>query len=364
MPVCATCGELPRTAFSKAQLKKKSGAMMHCASCTADAADQLARRDCRSTSGQFTAEMHQRARDAEAAGRLQLSQAAAMHTQSEQQQADEPITDVPIHDRVADDLRSLNGLLAACAHEPLNSHSFWLFRNWLNAQGLQPTVASVCTWKGDRALDLPSLNAMLAADGRDPLDDQDFEAFQRWNGDGPMHEESVGDWENSPEGEQWCLQRIAEQCACSGRCTCTWRGIEPNPMIPGVTCDDFRGMDSIAELINYGSQPEQWQPSGGDHMPEGWVGDGTSDHNLDPTYLGMPDLTSFCTLCNRIRPGEVNLSRVEARSDGKAVRTYSCTCMPVTDALQQTHQRTVIQRVGDLLYVSFTQRIYCVYRKK
>ena len=95
--------------------------------------------------------------------------------------------------------------IAACAHEPLNSHSFWLFWNWLNEQGLQPTVPSLCTWKSDRAVDLPSLNAMLAADGRDPLDDRDFEAFQRWNGDGPMHEESVGDWENSPEGEQWCL---------------------------------------------------------------------------------------------------------------------------------------------------------------
>ena len=89
----AICGVLPRSAFSKAQLKKKSGAMLHCASCTVRTAKQSElQRDGRSANGQFTADMHQRARDAEApAGRLQLSQAAGLRT--EPQQADEPMPD-------------------------------------------------------------------------------------------------------------------------------------------------------------------------------------------------------------------------------------------------------------------------------
>ena len=56
------------------------------------------------------------------------------------------------------------------------------------------------------------------------------------------------------------------------------------------------GADLLGDLINYGSRPGEWQPSGGDHVPHGWVGDGTHDHNDDHIYVGMPDLTSFCVL--------------------------------------------------------------------
>ena len=89
---------------------------------------------------------------------------------------------------------------------------------------------------------------------------------------------------------------------------------------PKLTRKHYR--KPLAHLINYGSQPGQWQPSGGDQVPDGWIGDGMPEHNPDPQYLGMPDLTSFCTLCNRIRPGEPHLSRVEARPDSKPMRAY------------------------------------------
>ena len=91
-------------------------------------------------------------------------------------------------------------------------------------------------------------------------------------------------------------------------------------MQPKLTRKHYR--KPLAHLINYGSQPGQWQPSGGDQVPDGWIGDGMPEHNPDPQYLGMPDLTSFCTLCNRIRPGEPHLSRVEARPDSKPMRAY------------------------------------------
>ena len=67
------------------------------------------------------------------------------------------------------------------------------------------------------------------------------------------------------------------------------------------------------------------QPSGGDHVPEEWVGDGTLHSNHDGDYLGMPYLTSFCTACKRIRSDEPFLSHV-ARDPDLRVRM----CMKVS----------------------------------
>ena len=289
---------------------------MHCSSCTA-------RSDGRSANGQFTAAVHKRARDAEAAGlqmvAYQLPPAEPLNTSNmAPMQCDDPI-----HNRVASDFRSLNELLAACAHKPLSKIEFYLFNNWLKVASMAPTVASVCAWENDHADDLPSLNAMLAADGRDPLDDADFLAFQSWIGSGKMHEESVGDWENSPEGQQWAAQRITEQCSCASRCTCTWRGNDLVDccavMIPGVTCDHYRSLNDLGNLLNYGSRPGEWQP-GGSHVPE----------NLDTDYLGLPDLTNFCTSCKRIRSEEFRLSHVEARSSGELFRVCDRLCQSCT----------------------------------
>ena len=76
----------------------------------------------------------------------------------------------------------------------------------------------------------------------------------------------------------------------------------------------------LGDLINYGSRPGEWRPGGGDHVPEGWVGYDTFDRNLDTDYLGMPDLTSFCTSCREIRPNEPLLSHVEIREFRVRVR--------------------------------------------
>jgi hypothetical protein len=249
---------------------------------------------------------------------------------------------VAVTHQVASDLRTLNQLLTACGCPlaQLDEHNFQLFGNWLKANDESCTAANVCRWMDLGACDLSSLNEMLDVHGQDPLDEQDYVAFRFWlgqvgHGNHLMHEESVNDWENSPEGEQWCMQRIAARCRCSDCCTCTWRGIEPSPMIAGVTCDDFRGMDSIAELINYGSQPGHFQLSGGDHIPEGWVGNDTSEQNLDHKYVGMPDLTSFCVICNCIRPGEQNLSCVEVKADGKPMRACVQACKRCATSMPQ-----------------------------
>ena len=112
-------------------------------------------------------------------------------------------------------------------------------------------------------------------------------------------------------------------------CTCRYDGELATPKIAGLTCDDdggLSGVDVLGDRINYGSRPGEWQPSGGDHVPDGWVGDGTLDRNLDADYLGMPDLTSFCTGCRTIRSGEGGLSHVEARPGGEPFRVCDHMC--------------------------------------
>jgi hypothetical protein len=73
------------------------------------------------------------------------------------------------------------------------------------------------------------------------------------------------------------------------------------------------GADCLSDQVNYGSRLGEWQPSGGDHVPDGWGEDGVLDGNHDGDYLGMPDLTSFCTICRQIRREEPHLSHVEVR---------------------------------------------------
>ena len=111
-------------------------------------------------------------------------------------------------------------------------------------------------------------------------------------------------------------------------CTCTYDGEVATPAIPGLTCDadgSISAADLLGDLINYGSRAGEWQPSGGDHVPEDWVGDGTLDSNRDGDYLGMPYLTSFCTACKRIRSDEPFLSHVARDPDLRV-----CMCMKVS----------------------------------
>ena len=103
-------------------------------------------------------------------------------------------------------------------------------------------------------------------------------------------------------------------------CTCTYDGEVATPAIPGLTCDadgSISAADLLGDLINYGSRAGEWQPSGGDHVPEDWVGDGTLDSNHDGDYLGMPYLTSFCTACKRIRSDEPFLSHVASTVESR-----------------------------------------------
>ena len=56
---------------------------------------------------------------------------------------------------------------------------------------------------------------MLAARDLTPLDEQDYDSFKSWLPPGrKMHEESVSNWEVSPEYKEHVLKRIAENCRC------------------------------------------------------------------------------------------------------------------------------------------------------
>ena len=93
------------------------------------------------------------------------------------------------------------------------------------------------------------------------------------------------------------------------------------------------GADCLSDQVNYGSRLGEWQPSGGDHVPDGWGEDGVLDGNHDGDYLGMPDLTSFCTICRQIRREEPHLSHVEVRDVQVRVRfayawlQHTCGCV-------------------------------------
>ena len=122
-------------------------------------------------------------------------------------------------------------------------------------------------------------------------------------------------------------------------CDCTWRGIPAlKPLSCGVSCDAYSGIDEIAHLINYGSQPGDWRPSGGDWVPDGWEYDSDldDDKNLDTEFLGMPGLTAFCTICGTInRDGERGLSHVEKKPDGTLMRVCDKPCRSCRDVYNQ-----------------------------
>ena len=270
MPVCNSCdASLPRTAFAKAQLKKRAGSSLRCLTCASEpAADEQKhtgrRADGRQANGQYTTAMHQRARDAEALGRQLLAQ---QRTHSPE------VTD------------SEDGV----------AHS------------------------------LETLNALLAAEDTPPLDELDYQAYLKWlPSDWPMDEESVCDWVNSDACCDYAAGRIASVCTCESEgkrhCTCTWRGLDAidlrQIMIPGITCDgDYDGLDALADRFNYHLRPNTWKPGGGDHVPEGWGRDFDYDANLDPEYVLAPDLTTFCMSCKQIRAGQRGLSHIELSGD-------------------------------------------------
>ena len=90
--------------------------------------------------------------------------------------------------------------------------------------------------------------------------------------------------------------------------------------------DDYGGSDDIACLINYGSQPGDWCPNG----------TACINDNLDKDYLGLPDLTAFCTLCRCIsRDGERGLSHVEKCPDGTLMRVCDKPCWHCNEKLNQ-----------------------------
>lgn len=54
--------------------------------------------------------------------------------------------------------------------------------------------------------------------------------------------------------------------------------------------------------------------------------DATQKQRNDPDLLSMPQLTSMCMICRKVRKGENGLSHVEVRSDGTPHRYRNCQC--------------------------------------
>ena len=77
----------------------------------------------------------------------------------------------------------------------------------------------------------------------------------------PPDDESLGEWRDSDEYQRIKLERIAEGCVCDGVCACTYDGEGMVPDVPGVNCDYYE------ENV---TRADDWQPSGGDWVPEGW----------------------------------------------------------------------------------------------
>ena len=123
------------------------------------------------------------------------------------------------------------------------------------------------------------------------------------------------DWRSSPEYQHTKTARIAEQCTCADNlsCICTYDGESATVDIPGVTCDYYDGLNSLGDLLNYGTRPGEWTPNGPVPEPVRTV----------PFHLQMldtPEVTSFCMSCGTLRPHECGLSHVGQHIDGSLRR--------------------------------------------
>ena len=124
-----------------------------------------------------------------------------------------------------------------------------------------------------------ALRQLYEATGLGKIEQCDFEDWL-YRVDLPPDEESLCEWRESPSYERTMAARIAESCTCflepqrGLRCTCTYDGqTDPDrgaPEVPGLNCDHY-------DPRVLAPRPDDWQPSGGDFMPEGWDGAATGD---------------------------------------------------------------------------------------
>jgi len=114
------------------------------------------------------------------------------------------------------------------------------------------------------------------------------------------------------------------------------------PQVPGVTCDWYD--ESVDELMNYGTREDDWKPSGGDvdwdyyyecGVESDELSDGASLQPLTKPDIKWPEVDNFCMSCERIRPREKHLSRVERAADGSRQFVQISLCRVCFDQYDQ-----------------------------
>ena len=117
-------------------------------------------------------------------------------------------------------------------------------------------------------------------------------------------DELLDDWRMTSEYETKKAKRIVDERIAYGSNSdeehCTYDGDGMTREIGGVTCDDYQGLDTLEDRLNYGSRAGEWTPSGP-----------AAGYGPDPQMLNVPEASSFCAGCQTFRPGETGLSHVE-----------------------------------------------------
>ena len=76
--------------------------------------------------------------------------------------------------------------------------------------------------------------------------------------------ELLCDWRMTGDYECIKCEHVADHCRCSTaghiHCTCTYDGEGLTPQIPGLTCDDYRGIGDLGDLLNYTHGQESGRP--------------------------------------------------------------------------------------------------------
>ena len=199
----------------------------------------------RAPNGRFTTHMHQVARDAEAAGLQRLA---------EDVEAEE-VSTTPAQ-AVSKIERRANRFLRRLDSYVREDFVAWLARQYI-----------------------------------DPLEEEHLD-------------ELLDDWRMTSEYETKKAERIVDERIAYGSNSdeehCTYDGDGMTREISGVTCDDYQGLDTLEDRLNYGSRAGEWTPS-----------EPAAVYGPVEQLLNVPEASSFCAGCQTFRPGETGLSHVE-----------------------------------------------------
>lgn len=184
-----------------------------------------------------------------------------------------------------------------------------------NVEGLDKLLDEWFKQQQPRELSLPF--AEFERRHADGMDIRPSESFADWNArvraNRVARGAELGEYFTNQYTRVGFGQRRLNPCEYDGeRKSSTWE-------VPGQTCDHYESLESLGDLVDYGTRPGDWTPSGPVPAP----------HNPRPAHLQMldtPEITTYCCFCNCLRPGERGLSRIECQPDGSLRRVGSRCC--------------------------------------